>query len=405
MKYNFFTSKYTSQFSCIGSSCEDNCCQMNWKIFMDKEEYEVYQKLDATKETNLLQHIEKNDTAISEEAYATIEFNSAGECSFLTAEKLCQIQIDHGFHALCKTCKLYPRTTQKVHHAYYETCYLSCPEIARIVLLTNTSFEWGASISRDPKDSVISSSDFPINSNYVKKMHKHMTHLLRRKEYSLSQRIRLMGVFVNAFCHGLHNKMGIDKAAKLAQKQVNIELKHKRENVFELKIPLLLNSILKMENDLHAHDISPRFQECLQLFKEGMEIHSKEAIDRDAFLRMYKNNYDTYYKPFFTQQERILENYCSYYLQHQLFPYDRNMLARNFLVFNIEFSILQLILVGVSASPSQLNEQIIVQLFQSYSKIFQHYPLYKMECIDSIHDELLKYTTDYLQLLTILVSE
>ncbi|MGH0792411.1 hypothetical protein ACQVTU_33415 [Bacillus cereus] len=263
----------------------------------------------------------------------------------------------------------------------------------------------GASINKDARDSVISSSDVPRNLNYVKKMHKYMPHLLTRKEYSLSQRFQLIGEFVNVFCQGLHNKIGIDKAVKLAQKQVNIELKHKQENVFDFKILMLLNNILKIENDLSTHDISPRFQECLQLFKEGMKIHSKEVIDKDTFLRIYKNNYDTYYKPFFTQQERILENYCLYYFQHQLFPYDSNMLARNFLVFNIEFSILQLILVGISASSSQINEQIIVHLFQSYSKIFQHYPLYKIKCIDKIHDELLKYTTNYSQLLTILVSE
>ncbi|OLR27648.1 flagellin lysine-N-methylase [Bacillus cereus] len=405
MKQHFFTSKYISQFSCIGSKCEDNCCHTDWKVLMNREEYEVYQNLDSEKATNLLQHIKKIGTDISEESYATIQFNSAGVCSFLTEEKLCQIQIDHGLHTLCATCKAYPRVMQKVHHAYYETSYLSCPEIARFVLLANTPFDWIASVDRNPKDSVIRSSDLPRNLNYVKKMHKHMTHFLTQKEYDLAQRIRLIGIFVNAFCHALHNKIGMDKAMKLAQKQVTIDLKNKQENVFEFKIALLLNVILKMGNDLHAHDIWPRFQECLQFFKEGMGIKTGEPIDRNAFLQIYKHNYNSYYKPFFTRHEQMLENYCSYYFQHQLFPYDSNTLARDFLVFNIEFSILKLILVGIAASSSQLNEHIIVQVFQSYSKIFQHYHVYKIECIDGIHDELLKYTTDYSQLLTILVSE
>ncbi|MEK4418467.1 flagellin lysine-N-methylase [Bacillus sp. FSL K6-0268] len=377
MKQNFFTSKYTSQFSCIGSKCEDNCCQGDWGVFISKEEYEGYQRLDSENATNLLQYVEKNDNATSNGAYATIQFNSAGRCSFLTEEKLCQIQLDHGLHTLCDTCKTYPRVIQKVQHSYYETCHLSCPEVARLVLLANTPFDWITSIDSNLKTTFVGSSDIDRNLNYVKKMHKHITYFLTQKEYTLTQRIRIIGIFVNRFCHALQNNIGMNKAMKLAQKQINIDLKNKNENMFEFKISLLLHVILKIENALQSHDVSPRFKEC----------------------------YDAYYQPFFTKHEQMLENYCSYYFQHQLFPYDGNMLARNFLIFNIEFSILKLILVGISASHRGLSEDIIIQLFQSYSKIFQHYPGYRIECINKLHDELLNYTTDYSQVLNILINE
>ncbi|MEK4677528.1 flagellin lysine-N-methylase [Bacillus sp. FSL K6-2944] len=405
MKQNFFTSKYTSQFSCIGSKCEDNCCQGDWGVFISKEEYEGYQKLDSENATNLLQYMEKNDNAISNGAYATIQFNSAGRCSFLTEEKLCQIQLDHGLHTLCDTCKTYPRVIQKVQHSYYETCHLSCPEVARLVLLANTPFDWITSIDSNLKTTFVGSSDIDRNLNYVKKMHKHITYFLTQKEYALTQRIRLIGIFVNRFCHALQNNIGTNKAMKLAQKQINIDLKNKNENMFDLKISLLLHVILKIENALQSHDVSPRFEECLQLFKEGMKIKQGETVNQNDFLQIYKHNYDAYYQPFFTKHEQMLENYCSYYFQHQLFPYDGNILARNFLIFNIEFSILKLILVGISASHIGLNEDIIIQLFQSYSKIFQHYPGYKIECINKLHDELLNYTTGYSQILNILISE
>ncbi|MGR5864634.1 flagellin lysine-N-methylase [Bacillus cereus] len=346
-------------------------------FFISKEEYEGYQRLDSENATNLLQYVEKNDNATSNGAYATIQFNSAGRCSFLTEEKLCQIQLDHGLHTLCDTCKTYPRVIQKVQHSYYETCHLSCPEVARLVLLANTPFDWITSIDSNLKTTFVGSSDIDRNLNYVKKMHKHITYFLTQKEYTLTQRIRIIGIFVNRFCHALQNNIGMNKAMKLAQKQINIDLKNKNENMFEFKISLLLHVILKIENALQSHDVSPRFKEC----------------------------YDAYYQPFFTKHEQMLENYCSYYFQHQLFPYDGNMLARNFLIFNIEFSILKLILVGISASHRGLSEDIIIQLFQSYSKIFQHYPGYRIECINKLHDELLNYTTDYSQVLNILINE
>ncbi|PED43155.1 flagellin lysine-N-methylase [Bacillus cereus] len=405
MKQNFFTSKHTSQFSCIGSECEDNCCCTDWTVFVNKEKYELYQKMDQEKSSDILHHVEKNNKAMTEEDYAILKFNSTGVCSFLTEEKLCKLQIEHGYHTLCNTCKHYPRVNQKVHHTYYETGHISCPEMARLVLLSENPFEWIASMNRDSKESLLVPYSSPSNLNYVKKMHTHMTHFLKQKEFSLSQRIWLIGIFINEFYNSIQKKIGTDKAIKQAQKQVNSEMKNKPDSFVQLKIQVILKTILKIANDLKEHSESPRLQECLQLFKEGMGIKQDEDINMSEFLHTYKKNYDGYYKQFFSKHEHILENYCLYYFQHTIFPYDNKKLAKRFLFFNIEFSILKLILVGISASTNQLNESIVIQLFQSYSKIFQHNSLYKKECIGGIHDELLKYTTDFKQLTSILISE
>ncbi len=58
-------------------------------------------------------------------------------------------------------------------------------------------------------------------------MHKHIIYFILQKEYALMQRIRFTGIFVNIFCHVLHNKVCMDKAMKLAQNQTNIDFKTK----------------------------------------------------------------------------------------------------------------------------------------------------------------------------------
>ncbi|UIJ69566.1 flagellin lysine-N-methylase (plasmid) [Bacillus cereus] len=182
MKQNFFTSKHISEFSCIGSQCEDNCCNTNWTVFINKEKYELYRKMDEKNDSNLLQSIEKNVEATNEENYAILKFNTAGACSFLTEEKLCSIHLEHGSSALCNTCRYYPRVTQTVHHTYYETGYLSCPEMARLVLLSTIPFEWTTSVDRDSQDALVVPYNSPSNLNYVKKVHTYITHLLSQRE-------------------------------------------------------------------------------------------------------------------------------------------------------------------------------------------------------------------------------
>ncbi|MED3324560.1 flagellin lysine-N-methylase [Bacillus thuringiensis] len=168
MKQHVKMSNYLQRFSCIGSQCEDTCCG-NWTIHVDKTSYLNYKQLDQTKQSNLLHAIKKNEDAIGENDYAIIQLQENHMCPFLTNNKLCNIQIKYGYQSLCRTCQVYPRTVTKVNADHFETAYLSCPEIARLVLLSSTSFKWKQRAYMNIEES-LSYKEITLNQTVLKKM-------------------------------------------------------------------------------------------------------------------------------------------------------------------------------------------------------------------------------------------
>ncbi len=64
-----------------------------------------------------------------------VKLNAEGFCPFLSAERLCRIQLEHGASHLCRTCAVYPRRTRVLDGADETSLELSCPEATRVVLL------------------------------------------------------------------------------------------------------------------------------------------------------------------------------------------------------------------------------------------------------------------------------
>ncbi|MDF9626333.1 flagellin lysine-N-methylase [Bacillus cereus] len=399
MKKNFFTSKHNTLFSCIGSQCEDNCCESSWKVFVNRSAYEQYETLDKESGSHLLEHIEKRSSENSASQYAQIQFDSNNSsCSFLTNDKWCKIHQEYGDDLLCDTCKYYPRILKQVDDTYYETGTISCPEMARVILLSKTPFEW------KPKDWNVSDERtmhfYSVNQNYRKYMQKTIESFLQQSTYSLPQRLQKIGIFINELYTFSDQKRGISKKMKSAKKIVDSWKGVKLKNQENIIFPILLQSILNMEKELVASKNSPRFHTCIQLFKQGMGIKGQDTIA--AYIDTYRKNDLNYYTPYFSEHEYILENFCYYYFQHVLFPYDIKELSYRFLFFSIEMALLKCLLVGISGSTERLHPEMIIQVFQSYFKLLHHDMKRYEHYIRMIHTSLRNYTTDYKELLQIL---
>ncbi|HDX9614622.1 TPA: flagellin lysine-N-methylase [Bacillus toyonensis] len=403
-----FVSDYISKFSCIGSKCEDNCCG-KWTVLVDKKSYEYYEKLEREGIVDFLQFTEKNNASKHEYNYATLKMDPDKMCPLLTEEGLCQIHRDYGFDALCDTCKHYPKIIRKMNDAYYQTGYLSCPEMARVVLLSKSLTEWKLVMTEKPINQILT-DEITVNRNYMKNMHRNIKDIFEQQHLSLSQRIWLIGRFIGQLHTAIRNKKGTNKAIALAEKEVKRRMKEEVSHFIEAKMSIMLPGIIKIGNsfspkDIQQHITARRLYECVDLFKEGMQIQSKDKVIVKEFASMYRKKRDAFYQPFFAEHEYILENYCWHYFQHEIFPYHATNLAKKYLLFMIGFSILKLFLVGISASSSGLNEQIIVQLFQTYSKWLTHDEEVYAEYIVTIHDQLYERTQDFYEMANILTSE
>lgn len=144
--------------------------------------------------------------------------------------------------------------------------------------------------------------------------------------------------------------------------------KTQNNSKIKLKLTILFPIILGMITDLKHTNSYFRLQECLHFFQEGMNISEKVQIP--VLIDCYKQNYSIHYESILKKYGYMLENYCLYYIQRYLFPYQITELSKKFLYFMIEFSLLQILLVGIAASSKGLTTEMVIQVFQSYSKLF-----------------------------------
>ncbi|ANN35659.1 hypothetical protein BK704_34230 [[Bacillus thuringiensis] serovar konkukian] len=406
MKPNVWIANYLYEFSCIGSQCEDTCCKGEWNVTIDKKQYERYKQIDAERQHLFFQSsININTHDVSEENYATITWDVNSGCSFLTKENLCEIHKNYGPDLLCNTCRYYPRQTKKISEQYYQTGHLSCPEIARLTLLSNKSEQWKLSTDKVKEFPIFKESQ--ANRNYYKKFHNVIVDILRQTQYSLQKRLWLIGEFI-IHVSTLAETHGKSKSIVLALKHVKQLKKNGPGNLLDEQNTLFMKDILQMINKMRQDSrLSLRFKECLELCIQGLELRDPVPMNLN-FVRNYKKKYDACYKhkPFFVKYPQILTNYCLYAFQRDLFPYDTKKLPFQYIAFLIEFVILTYMLVGISASTLGLTETIVIQLFQSYSKVFHHNASCYNDYIVTIHDQLyVKYKEEFTLCTSILLSE
>jgi lysine-N-methylase len=134
---------YAEKFRCIGPACEDICCQ-GWSVPIDQAAYEKYQQLPASPlrtliDANILRMPESGATSaedVKPGIFAKIRMDSSNQCPMLTEERLCRIQVELGEALLSYSCATYPRVVHSVGGMEEKPLTLSCPEAARLVLMS-----------------------------------------------------------------------------------------------------------------------------------------------------------------------------------------------------------------------------------------------------------------------------
>ena len=137
----FLIPDYMKKFNCIGSGCDDNCCNLPWKVLID---YPTYEKINNSKEDycqELMEDMIINQENPSQLYYAHMKKNK-NICSQLDDEYLCKIQLELGHDYLPRTCKLYPRIPNQVDGIFEFSGLMSCPEIVRLALLNKEVMEF-----------------------------------------------------------------------------------------------------------------------------------------------------------------------------------------------------------------------------------------------------------------------
>ena len=88
-------------FHCIAACCPDSCCK-EWDVAVDEEKAALYRALPGALGEKLREFLQDEDG----DTYLTLD---NGRCPMWRADGLCRIQAELGEHALCNTCRDFPR--------------------------------------------------------------------------------------------------------------------------------------------------------------------------------------------------------------------------------------------------------------------------------------------------------
>ncbi len=124
--------KYYSDFHCVGPECTNNCCY-GWRIDWSKDEIDKVKNSEKISPT--LKQLVENSFEEQENAPKKflIKLNDTHQCPFQLENGLCKIQRELGAEYLSYTCTIYPRCFIHTRDYIYRNCYMSCPEVVKLV--------------------------------------------------------------------------------------------------------------------------------------------------------------------------------------------------------------------------------------------------------------------------------
>ena len=134
------TQNYMLKFQCIGGQCENDCCH-GWAIQISKVFYDFLKQLSKKnfRDRKRFKRIKIKPEG-HELSYAHMELNKNESCPYMNPDGLCDIHLRYGHKKLGIPCKDYPRIVRSVANALELSGTLSCPEMARDVLLCKDSY-------------------------------------------------------------------------------------------------------------------------------------------------------------------------------------------------------------------------------------------------------------------------
>jgi lysine-N-methylase len=321
---------------------------------------------------------------VNDPTFAAIRMNSANECPLLTEERLCRIQIELGEGLLSHTCATYPRVFHSVGGAQEKALSLSCPEAARLVLLTPDLLldaehrePAGAEGSSTAAEAATLPPHFwPIRSTVL--------NLVRNRIYPLWQRLFLLDLLCRRLDSIARGELQIGVAKFLADFDSTVATGALRPAMDALPADrsTQLDVVLRLAGMmLHKSNIRPRFVECVQTFTAG--IGNGPGATLDSLAAHYAFAHDRSFAPFFDRHPHILENFLINTILRCQFPFGKEGMrtgaqpgkAREFALLAAQFALMRGLLIGVAGHHGAgFSAAHVVHTVQAASKHFEHHP-------------------------------
>lgn len=379
--------EYSKQFRCIGPACEDSCC-VGWAVNIEQATYEKYQTIPAGPlrvliDANIVRLPENADGSPPAE-FAQVRMKPPlCVCPFLTAERLCQIQVEHGESYLSITCSNFPRVHHTIDKLLCTSLSLACPEAARLVLLNPDLLAESISNARQ-LDWNEDAADANGPQSWFWPLREFALGLICNRAYPLWQRMFLLGTFCRRLDAIIQGKLdrGISVLLRDFSAAVGSGSLRASMETIPADLTLQLNILMDLVR-LNVGNLQPssRFHASLQDFIKGALVENETAIDKQV--AKYASAYQRYYAPFFEKHPYILENYLINTIFKEQFPYGTKLLdraatkepEREYTLLATKFALIKGLLIGVAGCHQEVfSTEHVVQTIQAVFKHFEHNP-------------------------------
>ena len=343
---------YLSNFECIGGKCEDPCCN-GFQVPVEQKTYEKYLSIDDSEtREDIISNITINQNPQNDMEYSYIDAKCS--CPFMTEEGLCGIQLQLGEEYLSGACSKYPRRLNAIDKAIEKSATVSCPEVARLVLLNEEGLSFKESEEEvDERDVAIGNiqTDMLPMTNYFYELRDFTIDVLQDRTKSLGERLNLL--------EGFYYEM-----AGLVEEG--------REGEIESLMILFKDQDIIVERPEHI--ISP--EKVLAVIEE---LRNKEKfvwryeLTTKEMASGYTNLDSSIGENFIQEHEYMLENYLVNYVFKNLFPfsYGRNVYEA-MAMLRLHHDLIVQHIVGVASSIAYMDKKTALRVIQSWSKEAEH---------------------------------
>lgn len=305
---------YYFKFKCTADQCEDTCCA-GWQIGIDEASEQRYRKEKGLFRRTLRKNINFHDSVFRQQP--------DGSCAFLREDGLCEMVLQMGEEALCRTCHYYPRHIEEFENEREITLSVSCPEVAKILMSRREPVHFLH--KEDEKEETYPDYD-PIFFDQLQEAREVMIQILQNRSLPASVRAVLIlglahdmqlrfdgGSFFT--CQQLYSRYQSREAASYASEWLKGKEKNacqavREENQQEVHVAAVcFAQLYELEHLRSDWEMVLRETESL-LFKEASEN------DRDSYRRISKEfgaYIMTEYPDWEIQKEQLLVYFISTY--------------------------------------------------------------------------------------------
>ncbi|MFD3447642.1 flagellin lysine-N-methylase [Microbacteriaceae bacterium 4G12] len=375
MKIQSLVPDYYDKFSCIGSECEDNCCH-GWTVSIDKKTYKDMKRIKNPKwQKEFKNHYKRIRKEGNDSAYAYIKMNECGSCPFLNEQQLCNIHADLGEKYLSQTCTVYPRLHRELNGIIESSLAISCPEVARIVLLNSEPMEF-IQTERE-MDSKLQIAKLNLEhckdqQQYFWDMRIAAITILQDRTYNIEDRLIILGLAMQRIQEKINGKE-YEYIPEILQSYL-MEMKEEEFRQHIRNIPQDTTGKMKLYTDVLTQRLQKVIRKHYLILSSQISqgLTGKDDVTIEEICERYDEIQGTIYKPYMQEHSYILENYLVNYVFQNLFPLLEKTWLNSYFGMATNYLLLKTQIVGLAGYYGELNEKIVIDLFYSFSRSFEH---------------------------------